>query len=145
MLRFESDAAAQPLVTGPAAELETADGEIRTLEKGAKISSNRVYTFHDLPAALEGRRFVHSEIDHTDAVCVREGVVYVFTPTSVRNKDVTIGAELMQQGFVKAAVPEFVYALVDGQARTHETCSVFQKIVQPGETIRFGRWGVLAF
>jgi predicted neuraminidase len=145
VLRFESDAAAQPLVTGPAAELETADGEIRTLEKGAKIYSNRVYTFHDLPAALEGRRFVHSEIDHTEAVCVREGVVYVFTPTSVRNKDVTIGAELMQQGFVKAALLEFVYALVDGQARTHETCSVFQKIVQPGETIRFGRWGVLAF
>jgi predicted neuraminidase len=142
---FESNDEAQPLVTGPSAELEKTNGEIRTLEKGARIYPDRDYTFHDIPAALAGRRFVFSGIGRTEAVCAKEGVVYVFTPTSTRNPHDSAGADLFRQGFVKAAVPEFVYALVDGQARQQETCSVFQKLLKPGETVRFGRWGVLVF
>jgi hypothetical protein len=49
------------------------------------------------------------------------------------------------QGFEKAAVPEFVYTLVDGQSRPQETCTLFQKALKAGDTVRFGRWGVLVF
>jgi hypothetical protein len=132
-------------MTGPSADLEKSNGEIRTLEKGTRIYPYRDYIFHDIPAALAGRRFVFSGIDRTEAVCAKEGVVYVLTPASTRNPHISAGADLFRQGFVKAAVPEFVYTLVDGQARPQETCSIYQKIVKPGETVSFGRWGILVF
>ncbi|HRU19170.1 MAG TPA: sialidase family protein [Kiritimatiellia bacterium] len=142
---MEFNTAAKPLRTEPMAEFKSGKGEIRPLEKGAKIYTNRMYTFHDLPEPLTGRRFVYSGIDSTEAVCSRAGMVYVFTPSTKRNPHDNVVHELFSQGFEKTTVPEFVYTLVDGQARSHETCSVFQKQVKVGETVRFGRWGILVF
>jgi hypothetical protein len=144
-VKRKANASEQALFTGPQAELETPGGEVRKLKKNASIYSNRTYTFYELPTPLTGKRYIFSELETTDAVCSKAGVVYVLCATPQRNPNDNPEAELTAQGFVKAAVPEFVITLVRGAARPQETCSVYQKILKPGETVRFGRWGVLAF
>lgn len=138
-------AEAQAFIAGPAAELDAPGGEIRKLEKNAVIYSNRAYTFHEVPAVLGGKRFVFSTLERTEVVCRKEGVVYAVTPSPQRNPDDNAEAELLRQGFAKAAVPEFVICQTQGKNRPQETCSVYQKILKPGEIVRFGRWGVVIF
>jgi hypothetical protein len=133
------------LITAPQAELKTPDGEIHELKKGAPIYSNRPYTWHNPPAELIGKRFVFSTLEKTEATCTQEGVVYVVCATVENNPKNNPVDELSAQGFVRTKVPEFVYTLVQGQARKPETCAVYQKVMKPNETVRFGRWGVVVF
>jgi hypothetical protein len=143
--KLEAAAVAQPLRAAPAAELTPVRGDVHTFEKGALIYSDRPYTFHDLPAALAGKRFIRTRIGEVEATCSKDGMVYVLTPSGRHNPHDTVAGELLMQGFEKAAVPEFVYTLVDGQSRPQETCTLFQKALKAGDTVRFGRWGVLVF
>ena len=133
-----------PLLAGPAAELKPVEGEIRAVQVGQPIFSNRKYLFHDqFPECLYNGRFVFSEMERTEAVCTQPGIVYVLTPTPERNKD-SVTESLSQQGFVLAAVPEFVLFLMpDGRSIPGNVCSVYQRQVSVGDRIEFGKWGVL--
>jgi hypothetical protein len=144
-LALGDNADAEPFAAAPAAEVEAPDGEIQSLEPGARIYSNRDYIFHQLPDELAGRRFIYSRLEKSEAICIQEGMVYVLAPTPERNRGDNPEKELLAQGFKRAAVPEFVYTLIGGQARPAETCSVYQKLMQPGESVSFGRWGVIVF
>jgi hypothetical protein len=136
---------AQAFIPGPAAELDAPGGEIRELKRNALMYGNRTHTFFDVPPVLEGRRFVFSTLESLEVVCRKEGMVYVATPSPGRNPGDSAEAELLKQGFAKTDVPEFVICLVKEVARPQETCSVYQKMLKPGEAVRFGRWGVLVF
>ncbi len=133
------------LVTEPQAEMKAPGGEIHELKKGAPIYSNRPYTWHNPPAPLIGKRFVFSTLEKTEATCTQAGVVYVVCATAENNPKDNPVDELSAQGFVRTKVPEFVYTLVQGQARKQETCAVYQKMMKPDEPVRFGRWGVVVF
>jgi predicted neuraminidase len=142
---LRDNAGAEPFAAAPPAEVDAPDGEIQPSEPGARIYRNRNYTFHQLPDELAGRRFIHSTLEKSEATCIQEGMVYVLAPTPERNPGDNPEKELLAQGFRRVALPEFVITLIDGQARARETCSVYQKHMQAGESVRFGRWGVIVF
>ncbi len=145
-LGLGNNAAGAPLLSAPAAELEPLAGELRPVAVGNAIFSNRPYVFSDtLPARLRGRRFLFSTMETSAAVCRQAGVAYVLTPLAERNRD-SLAAALTAQGFVKAAVPEFVLFLSpDGQAAPGNACSVFQKELQSGDMLKLAKWGVVLF
>ena len=145
-VKRSDNADAQPLLTAPVAELRVPEhAQIRKLKLGDSIYSNRDYVFHEFPAQLEGRNFVFSDLEHTSAIGVKEGMVYALCSTPQRNPQDNPEKQLLDQGFVRAAVPEFVITLINGVERPQETCSLYQKLLKAGEEISFGRWGVLAF
>ena len=146
-LRLKKNHDAAPFLAGPRAELEPVDGEVRPVEIGQAIFSNRKYAFHDkLPECLRTTRFLFSTIDKTEAVCTKAGAVYVLTPKPERNRDSVTDA-LERQGFKLAAVPEFVLFPTppDGRLSSANVCSVYQKDVSAGDRIEFGKWGVIVF
>ncbi len=145
-LRMKKNEDGAALLTAPQAELEPIHGETRTAKPGEQIFSNRPYRFHDqLPACLLGKRFVFASIDRSAARCVRRGVAYVLTPEPARNRDSQADA-LERRGFVKAAVPEFVLFLDrNGHAVSANVVTVYQKILDAGETLELGKWGVILY
>jgi len=145
-LRLKKNEDGEPLRAGPAAELKPVGGELYEVQVGQPIFSNRPYAFHDkIPECLRGKRFVFSTIDKAEATCTKPGVVYVLTPPSERNRD-SLQDVLTEQGFVKAAVPEFLLFLSrDGGMSPANVVSVFQKQVQAGESLQLGKWGVIVF
>jgi hypothetical protein len=144
---LHSNAAAEPLRTVPAAEMEAPGGEIRRLAENELVFSDRAYRFLSLPSGLAGKRFVFSTIGQSTTVCAKAGMVYCLTPTAQRknrnNNDVE--AELLSQGFVKAAIPEFVIMSIQGKVSLEEACSVYQKNVNAGDRIQISKWGVFVF
>jgi len=132
-----------PLLKGDSAEFALPrEGVIRPFQPGERIFTNRTYTVHTVPEALGKRRFLRSSIDRTEVKCTRSGIVYVLTPLPGRNPD-SVQSELERQGFVKAAVPEFLLMLLpNGEANL---VSVFQAHFHAGDSLRFGKWGVMVF
>lgn len=144
-LRIKTHTDGAELLDGPPADLVPEGGEVRELNLGETIFSNRSYQFHAVPEPLLGRKFVHGSIDGTKAVCRQAGVVYVLTPVAERNRD-SLEEALLEQGFAKAATREFLLFLMPGGTMSGgNVCSVFQKNVEAGETLELGKWGVLAY
>jgi hypothetical protein len=134
-----SDGAA-PLA-GTGAEIKPLrDGEqCATFNNGATLFTDRDYMAANLPSCVKGRRFLQASIDGTSIEVVRDGVLFVITPLPHRNKD-SVFEQLKEQGFEKAAVPEF--RLFGSSANI---CTTFQKKAKAGEKITIGKWGVLIF
>lgn len=146
---LHADWGAALLKIGPSAELTLEQGEIRPLTIARRIFSDRDYLLQGLPWQFFGARkysFAFSGMERTAAVCRKPGWVYVFTPAPDRNKD-SVEKELLAQGFEKTSLNEFYLFLMPGshEPRTTEACTVYQKQVQAGEKIQFGKWGILVF
>jgi len=139
-LRTDADAA--PLKSGQGATLAVEEGIFQPLEIGATLFSNRGYTLYSLSDALAGMQFLFSSIDRTSATCLKPGRVYVLSPGKDWNSDSAEG-ELLAQGFEKTSTKEFFLFTTQGQTRFPNACFIYQKQVQIGEKIRFGKWGVL--
>lgn len=143
---LRSDRTAAALKMDTVATVAPGEGEVRPLRLGCKIFSNRDYTVQLLPWNFFGERqfsFVFSDIEQTTATCLEPGMVYVLTPTKERNQDSAEEA-LLARGFEKTSLIEFYLFLPpDNMPRTTEACSVYQKHVEAGEEIQFGKWGVL--
>jgi hypothetical protein len=142
------DQTAAPLITNkPAASLRPVDGNVERIVHATYIFSDSDYigqyfTRESIPSV---RRFVHSSIDSTEVVVTQAGMVYVLTPTPDRNPH-SVEAELLAQGFVKTSAQESdVILKIDEKYRFENLCSLYQKEAEAGETIRFGKWGVLVF
>ncbi len=145
-LNLAKNADGAPFQPAPRARLRAVSGRIQTLRTGERIFSDRAYRFHDqLPAVFRDRLFLFSSIDAVRAICEQPGMVYALTPAPSRNPDSQAEA-LRRQGFVKAAIPEFVLFLdAGGRARSGNVVTVFQKSVKEGESLAFGKWCVLVF
>lgn len=133
-----------PLLTGPGAELQPLEGELRKTELGQMIFGNRSYRFHEqLPDVLRGNTFLFGSIDRIEAACTAPGIVYVLTPTPERNSD-TLTEALEKLGFAKAAVPEFVLFLDNaGNVSGANSVTVYQKKMSAGDKLSLGKWGVV--
>ncbi len=147
LMLLQSNADGAPLLDGPRAELETENGEVRPV--GGRIFSDRPYVFYthwnaDIPDTLRTRRFIHAPMGETAAVCKKDGTVYVITPSEAYNQT-HLNAELVDAGFVKARVPEFLLFFANPNLGYANICSVYQKTARAGERISFGKWGVLLF
>ncbi len=145
-LNLRSNEEGSPLLTGPQAMLNVAVAEQGTVGVGTPIFSNRAYAFSDeIPECLQGKRFHFSAMEKTKAICTTAGIIYVLTAAPDRNTD-SIAVTLEKQGFAKTSIPEFVlFVLPDGRRMSSNTCCVYQKEVKEGETVEFGKWGVLVF
>jgi len=144
-LRLKDNQDGAPLLTEPLAKLEAVGGEVRDIKEGELVFGNRpTYVWNKLPKPLSGRHFVFGTIDSAEAVCREPGVVWVATPTLARNQD-SVAAALVEQGFEKAAVPEFVLFLMGDRASSGNVCTIYQKKLAAGETIKIGKWGVIVF
>ncbi|NQT14040.1 MAG: exo-alpha-sialidase, partial [Planctomycetes bacterium] len=121
-----------------AAEFSVVEGKEERLARGAELFSDRSYVVGDLPKVLEGKRFVYGSIDRIRAVCTKTGTAYVITPSKGRNND-SLEPSLIADGFRKTNLPEF---LLFGDSGGN-VCSLFQKRLDAGDVIEFGKWGVL--
>ncbi|NOY80203.1 MAG: hypothetical protein GXP31_04270 [Kiritimatiellaeota bacterium] len=141
--RYRENRDGAPLLEGAGAEFALPrEGVVRPFRAGERIFTNRAYTVHAVPEVLGNRRFLRGSIDRTELECTRDGIVYVLTPLPDRNRD-SVQAELERQGFVKAAVPEFLLMwLPNGEANL---VSVFQAHMRAGDVLRFGKWGAVVF
>jgi len=107
--------------------------------------SDRKYAFYAVPKELLGKRFVFSSIDRSSAICREAGMVYVLTPARRRNRDSAVDA-LTKQAFAKVALREGILFLsANGGISSGNVCTVYQKRVEAGERIEFGKWGVVVF
>ncbi|MBN2296472.1 MAG: exo-alpha-sialidase, partial [Pirellulales bacterium] len=139
-ITYKKNTDGQKLLDGKAAKIEATEGSPAKLKSRALLFTDRQYCVADLPKQLVGKTFVRGSIDRIRAVCREAGVVYILTPSIGRNRDSLAGA-LEKDGYRKAAAAEFMlFGNIPGNV-----CSVFQKQVEKGEKIEFGKWGVLVF
>jgi hypothetical protein len=142
-LRANADGA--PMLAGPRAAFILPNEKIRTVQEGEPVFSNRGYQFSSkIPNCLLGKQFVYSDLESSEAVCSRPGVIYVVTPSPGRNKD-SLAGKLEEDGFVLVDVPEFLLFLLNGNPGPSRMCSVYQKQISKGDVISLGQWGVLIF
>jgi len=114
-----------------------------TLAKGAKIFSDRVYTFNEPPAALKRQPFLRGSIMETRFRVVSDGELAVLTPMAVpaRNghaKAAAQGDALKKAGFTRDDVP--LYQLW-GRGEI-EQGEIWRKTVKAGETYAFGKFAI---
>lgn len=140
----DANADGEPFRAGAAhAEFSPTDSKAdksALFETGSLLFGNRSYVLFETPDFLKGRSFLFSILERTSAVCMKGGTAYVVTPAETRNKD-SVAAELVRLGFKKAAIPEF---LLFGES-TANVVTLYQKEVEAGEKIEFGKWGVLIY
>ncbi|AQQ10036.1 putative neuraminidase (sialidase) [Sedimentisphaera cyanobacteriorum] len=136
---FDDNSNESPVNFSRPAEVKPVDGgDIDTLEIGARIWSNRKYVFSVLPEKIKGKKFIRSKIEKSKAKAESQGYVYVI------GKQKAIEEELLKQGFEKTDIPQFIPFAVKGQGSyyRYDTVSVYQKYVEKGDTIEYGKWGI---
>jgi hypothetical protein len=137
---FHDNKDGEARLSGAAAEW-VLEGEM-TIEPfvlGARIFTNRNYELAQLREGLDGSHFIRSAMGEVEAVCTKAGVVYVVTPSYGRNQH-SLHNELIDMGFVKVAIPEFLLFRRNGLTNA---CSVYQKRVAVGERLSFSFWSVM--
>ena len=140
-LALKDNADAAPLITTPQAKIKISSGETAIMQTNGLIFNDRNYSFGAIPKQLTGKHFVRDALaDETVVTCIEPGVIYVLTPVAERNRD-SIEKSLMEQGFAKAAVPEFPLWGNGGA----NVCSVYQKKLSKDEKVTVGKWGVIVY
>ncbi|NQT85119.1 exo-alpha-sialidase [bacterium] len=128
------------LAKGPAAQITPAAGSVDTFKAGTVLFTDRDYRAWDPPRELKGKRMLRDSIDRSSFTCTAPGVAYVLTPAKDRNRD-SMADPLVKQGFEKVKMGEFLlFGNIPGNIVT-----VYQKRLAKGETIAFGKWGVVVW
>ncbi|MCF7849607.1 MAG: glycoside hydrolase [Kiritimatiellales bacterium] len=109
---------------------------------GLKLFSDRRYVAANVPAVLDGSRFLCVSIENKkQAVCTRAGMVYMLIPQPDRNRDSQTKV-LIGQGFRKVALAEVPLFSPKNQGNYS---TLYQKECAPGEVVTFGKWAVPVF
>jgi len=123
---------------GPAAEITPAVGEVDKFREGAVLFTDREYRAWDPPQELRDKRMLRDSINASSFVCETQGMVYVLTPAKDRNRDSVVD-QLLKQGFEKVSMKEYLlFANITGNI-----CTLYQKELNKGERVEFGKWGVV--
>ncbi len=134
-----------PLLLKPHAEITPETGVLKALTPGTPLFQDRAYQLNSLPALLANKRFVYASINRVSVICKKAGMVYVITPSPKRNPD-SAEAQLLNMGFTKAAVKEFIlFVTPPSGSRYSEACSIYQKRLMAGERIEVNKWGLMVF
>lgn len=140
---LRADSAAASLAAGTGAKFDLPENQVAEFKTDAKLFADRSHRLAEPPEKFRKRHFVRAPIGGFEAACVEPGVVYVFTPQPDRNRD-SAAAALLKQGFVKTSEPEFIL-FKRPEPNLAEACSVYQKELRKGETVKIGKWGVLVY
>lgn len=141
-IEYASNSDGQSLLTGKAAEIEPTEGQSNPVKTGALLFSDRSYKLREIPEALAEKRYVLGSIDTIRVTCRSAGPVFVVTPSAGRNND-SLADDLRQQGFRKTNLPEFL--LFDEANAPGNVCTTYQKVLDAGETLKLGKWGILIY
>jgi len=122
--------------------LAAADAPPQPLAVGELLFTDCGYVLRELPAALNGARFLRVTQDGKKELrCSRAGTVYFLTPEPGRNKD-SQTQTLLDQGFKKVALPE---VRLFNPVSAANFCTLYQKDCAAGDTIELGKWAVPVF
>ena len=139
-IRENEDGAA--LRIRPAGAFETEDAEVAAFRQGARLFQDRKYTLRQIPNELDKARFVRLPLEGDKTLtCAKPGMLFFLTPLTERSPSWSRSKQLVDQGFEKVALPEF---LLFGR-REHDHVSLYQKRCEAGETIEVGKWAVPIF
>ncbi|MCY2996069.1 MAG: hypothetical protein NTY19_50710 [Planctomycetota bacterium] len=106
------------------------------------LFTDRSYMLSELPAALQGVRFLPVSLTGQKQLrCSRAGTVYFLTPAPDRNRD-SATQTLLDQGFKKITLPE---VRLFNPSSTANFCTLYQKDCAAADTIAFGQWAVPLF
>jgi predicted neuraminidase len=139
--QLRSNEDGSPLIQGTPAEWKTETGEIREFKQSAPVFSDQPDPLLNVPEPLKGSRFIYGTQTATRAVCTRDGICYVITPSEGRSEN-SLHAELLEKGFTKAAVKEFLLYNVPPRAETN-LMSTYQKSFKAGDELNLGKWGII--
>lgn len=134
-----STSAAAEGTLGNLATVTTDVGSPGVVDPGKAIFSNRDYAFGDeLPAYLIGKPYIKTQLADTVTATVQtDGFVYVLTQVS--------GVKDSQQAALEAAGFKKIDTVASGilwDAQKYEN-AVMEKEVKVGDTVTFGKWGIL--
>ena len=124
------------------AVLRSVDGyEVHNMTLGAKVFSDRTYTFSDMPYGLAGKNYILNNYDDTEqsAVATREGYVYMYTNTTVANAL----EGLKQQGF--EVVSSDAVHLFSAGTFNQRGFSLLKKHVRADEVVTWSQWAIPIF
>lgn len=124
------------------AVLRSVDGyEVHNMTLGAKVFSDRTYTFSDMPYWLAGKNYILNNYTDTEqsAVATREGYVYMYTNTTVANAL----EGLKQQGF--EVVSSDAVHLFSAGTFNQRGFSLLKKHVRADEVVTWSQWAIPIF
>ena len=128
-----------PLLNGPTARIRSDKAESAPFTLKTRLFTDRSYTLAELPEPFQGAQFLQLPLDGQKQLrCETAGVVWLLTPHPERNKD-SQARSLIEQGFVKAALPE---VRLFNPSSPANYCTVYQKQCAAGEEITVGKWAV---
>jgi hypothetical protein len=137
-----NNADGEPLRRDAPGELAAENAPSPPLAVGETLFADRGYVLSELPAALNGVRFLRVKMDGPKELrCSRAGTVYFLTPEPSRNKDSQTQA-LLDQGFKKVALPE---VRLFNPSSAANFCTLYQKACSAEDTIAIGKWAVPLF
>jgi len=137
----------KPFVKGQSPSFDLHSHAVAQFKAGSKIYTDRVYSLSEVPAVLEDKQMVVMPISGGRLHVLDGGMVYVASPSPARDSQGSLERTLIQQGFSKTDVPEFL-AFEHPLGPEHDDSvrfSIYQRPVAAGEMIHIGKSGIVIF
>jgi hypothetical protein len=110
-----------------------------SLEKGARIFTNRPHIFNELPEELHGLHFIDGPIESWRAVCEEPGVLFLLVPYADGPRRNFHIQQAAAQGFRLTGIPDFILFGTEEKNRV----AVMAADVKAGAHIIVGHWAVM--
>ncbi|MCF7849139.1 MAG: exo-alpha-sialidase [Kiritimatiellales bacterium] len=131
---------ADAFMQGKGAVLEPLACPVQTVEAGAAIFLDRVYTFLEPPEGLTGLPFIKTPIAGGVQITVAEdGLLDVITPVS--ETAYSNVSELEARGFTWVQAPAVFQCFGE---KPIDRCRIYQKFVRKGERFQLKKWAIFA-
>jgi hypothetical protein len=117
------------------------DGQVDFIREGVKLWSDKDYRATEWPSALRDQIFVRTPRKTASIKVLKEGYLLVVTPTYGQRGGFSEEHTLSKTGFSRVEIKTFLP--FKGDDKDGDTCCVFQKKVEPGDTyVRKYEYGV---
>ena len=116
-------------------------GEVDIMREGTKLWNDKDYLATEWPSELRGQIFVRTPRKTANIKVLMEGYLLVVTPSYGQRGGFSEEHTLSETGFSRAEIGTFLP--FKGAGKDGDTCYVFQKKVEPGDTyIRKYEYGI---
>ncbi|MBW2023548.1 MAG: exo-alpha-sialidase [Deltaproteobacteria bacterium] len=116
-------------------------GEVDIVREGTKLWNDKDYLATEWPSGLKGQIFVRSSRNASSIKVLKEGYLLVVTPTYGQRGGFSEENTLKKAGFSRVDIKTFLP--FKGAAINGDTCCVYQKMVEPGDTyVRKYEYGI---
>ena len=130
----------------------TGTDTVQTMDYGAKVFSDRTYTFYDMPYWLAGKNYLltgYGPSSHSANV-TKSGYVYMLTS---KGGTISQTSNLVNTGWTNVTnlIPDNLNIFGDSTQggvflnSTHKGFALLRKQVSAGETLTWGKWGIPVF